>query len=146
MSYVYQALIMLPNEDRPSLDRIKEILQKLLALDPIARIKVQLDRAIVAIDDWQMSIQLQDSPHTIAAAQKIAELYLEEDDPRRLAIGNYSYHIEIDCQPDPQMNRFKYYVSVLDALANFPGAIIFNPLTNGFIEQLVIEDRSIGNY
>ncbi len=135
MSYVYQALVMLPNENQPSLDLIKEQLQQVFErIDPLASIRVKLDRLIIAIDDWQMNIRPNSSPDTIVTSQEIADLYLDEDDLRRSDLANYGFHIEVDSTPDPQMDRFKYYVSVLDALANFPGAIVFNPSTKGFIE------------
>jgi hypothetical protein len=138
MSYLYQAVVMLPTENQPTLDRIKDRLQKVFErVDPIACIRINLDRLIIAIDDWQMNIYPQSSPDTIAASQNIADLYLEADDPQKSELANYGLHIEVSCHPDPQMDRFKYYVCVLDALADFPGAIVFNPSTKGFIEQSI---------
>jgi hypothetical protein len=137
MSYLYQALVLLPMKNHPSLDLIKERIQKVFKLiTPTARMSIRADRLTITIDDWEMNIQSHSDAKTIAASQNIVRSYLEEEDPLQTDLANYGCHIEVNCDPDvdPQMNHFNYYVSVLNALANFHGAIIFNPITQGFIE------------
>jgi hypothetical protein len=138
MSYLYQALVMLPTKNHPSIDLIKERIQQVFKLiTPAARMSIQANRLTISIDDWDMNIQSSSDPHTIVASKNLVRLCLEEeDDSSKTDLTAVGCQIEVNCDPDtdPQMNNFNYYVSVLDALANFHGAIVFNPLTNGFIE------------
>lgn len=137
MSYLYQALVMLPMKNHPSLDLIKERIQQVLKLiTPAAKMSVRADRLTITIDDWEINIQPSSDPSKIVTSQNIVRSHLEEEDPIQTDLANYGCHIEVNCDPDvdPQMNYFNYYVAVLDALANFHGAIIFNPITQGFIE------------
>jgi hypothetical protein len=137
MSYLYQALVMLPMKNHPSLDLIKERIQQMFKLiTPAAKMSVRADRLTITIDDWEMNIQSSSDAKTIAASQNILKLCLEENDPSQTDLTTVGCQIEVNCDPDkdPNMNHFSYYVSVLDALANFRGAIIFNPITQGFIE------------
>lgn len=141
MSYVYQALVMLPTQHQPSLARITELLQQVFdRVAPAAQIDVRADnRVTIAIDDWEMNIHPHNDANTVVASQIIARAYLETDNSISATdLENYGFYLEVNCAPDedPNMNRFRYYVSVLEVLANFPGAIIYNPITKGFIESL----------
>jgi hypothetical protein len=140
MSYVYQALVMLPTQNQPSFDRITDLLHQVFdRVAPTAQIDIRADLVTIAIDDWEMNISPHNDANTVVEAQTIARSYLAEDDPLSATdLENYGFHLEVNCAPDedPHMDRFRYYVSVLEALANFPGAIIFNPITKGFIESV----------
>jgi hypothetical protein len=140
----YQAFIMLPARAAPSIDRVLERLQQVFdRVDDTARIETaESDCLKISISQgesgarevWQMRVYTNHDPSVLIEAQEIAAAHMEHDDPRKPTLATYDFRIEIGCDPDPQMERFNYYVHVLESLATLPGAIVFDPTTTGFIE------------
>jgi hypothetical protein len=140
----YQAFIMLPARKAPSIDRVREQLQQVFdRVDATARIETAEPNCLNitispgasgASEDWQMRVYANHDPSVLTEAQEIAAAHMESDDPRKSALATYDFRIEIGCDPDPTMDRFNYYVHVLESLSTFPGAIVFDPTTTGFIE------------
>ncbi len=140
----YQAFIMLPAGKAPSIDRVRAQLQQVFdRVDDTARIEIAEPDCLnitislgarSASEDWLMRISTNHDPSVLVEAQEIAAAHMEPDDPRKPALATYEFRIEIGCDPDPTMERFNYYVHVLESLATLPGAIVFDPTTTGFIE------------
>jgi hypothetical protein len=139
----YQALIMLSGREAPSIDLVKERLQevfdrvdKTAALETTAPncLKISIAPGDSGADDWQMRVSTNHDPAVLTEAQEIAAAHMEPDDPRKPTLATYDFRIEIGCDPDPNMDRFNYYVRVLESLSTLPGAIVFDPTTTGFIE------------
>ena len=140
----YQAKILLPSQDVPDLDSVKTKLQQVC--DRIkAHTRLESDRSnclTISIsapendppEDWLMRVYTNHEPHVLVESQEIAAAYMEPDDPRQAALATYGFRLEVSCDTDPDMDRFNYYVYVIEALASFPGAIVFDPTTTGFIE------------
>ncbi len=134
MSYSYQAWIMLPTDNSPSSECVKNRLQEVFdRVNPAAVFTIKPDYLIISIEDWQIQIYLNHDPAVLAESQEIAELYLEPNDPQKSALVNYGFRLEISCDRDRNLERFSYYIFVLEALETFAGAIVFNPITTGFI-------------
>ena len=140
----YQAFIMLPAHKAPSIDLVRERLQQVFdRIEADARIETtapnRLNISIApgdgdAHEDWQMRICTNSNPSVLVEAQEIAAEHMEPDDIRKPILATYDFRIEIGCDPDPNMDRFNYYVNVLESLETLPGAIVFDPTTTGFIE------------
>jgi hypothetical protein len=140
----YQAFIMLPAQMAPSIDRVREQLQQVFdRIDDTASIETTTpDRLNITIsqaassasEHWQMRVYTNHDPSVLVEAGEIAIAHMEPDDPRRAILATYDSRIEIGCDPDPNMDRFNYYVRVLESLSTLPGAIVFDPTTTGFIE------------
>ncbi len=140
----YQALVMLPTQNAPSLESIAEMLHNRFALTrdrlvdstaaPPQIEATEADSLTISIADWQIHLHPNRDPSVLAEAQEIAALYLEPDDRRKTILPTYDFRIEIACDPDPTMERFNYYVYVIETLETIPGAIVFDPTTTGFIE------------
>jgi hypothetical protein len=141
----YRAFIMLPTTpDDLSIDLVRTKLGQVFdRIDSLAQVEITLpDLLTISIArgdsstsaDWQMRVTTNCTPSVLVEARAIASTYLEPDDPRQLTLATYPYRIEIGCDPDPTMERFNYYVYVLEALETLPGAIVFDPTTTGFIE------------
>ncbi len=140
----YQAFIMLPTPDDLSIDLVRAKLQQVFdRIDSPPQVETTLpDRLTISIArgdnstsaDWQIRVATNCTPSVLVEARAIAAAHLEPDDPRQTALATYPCRIEIGCDPDPTMDRFNYYVYVLEALETLPGAIVFDPTTTGFIE------------
>ena len=135
MSYSYQAFVMLPTENSPAPDAVKQQIQQRFDLaHPVAQIAIEPDYITITIEDWQLRISANGDPYVLEEAQEIATQHLELGDPKRAALATYSFRLEISCDEDPNMDYFNCYIYVLEALSEFPGAIVFDPSTTGFIE------------
>ena len=143
MSYSYQAFVMLPTENSPSPECVKDRLQQVFhasqerlgeQVNPEPQIAIDSDCLTISIEDWQMRIYLNCDPCVSIESQDIAATHLESADPKQAALSTCGFRLELSCDLDPHLDRFNYYINVLEALATFPGAIIFNPSTTGFIE------------
>jgi phosphoribosylaminoimidazole carboxylase (NCAIR synthetase) len=135
MSYSYQAFVMLPTENPPSLDLVKQhIHQRVDGANPPARIAIESDYITITVEDWQLRIAANCAPDVLVEAQEIAAKHLEPEDPKRTMLATYGFRLEISCDEDPNMDYFNYYIYALEALSGFPGAIVFDPSTTGFIE------------
>lgn len=132
----YRAFILLPAHNAPSIERVKHELQQVFdRVEAPTRIEITDPNCLtLSIADWQIRIYTNGDPSVLVEAQEIAAAHLEPDDPRQATLPTYDFRIEIGCDPDPRMERFNYYVYVLETLNNFPGAIVFDPTTTGFIE------------
>ncbi len=140
----YQAFIMLPGQNAPSIDRVREQLQQVfdrvnaaVSIETVAPnlINIAISQGESgASEDWQMRVWTNSDPAVLIEAQEIAAEHMEHDDPRLAILATYDFRIEICCDPDPTMDRFNYYVYVLESLETLPGAIVFDPTTTGFIE------------
>jgi hypothetical protein len=135
MSYSYQAFVMLPTENSPSPDLVKQQLQQRFDLaNPLAQIAIEPEYISITVEDWQLRISANGDPYVLEEAQEIAAEHLEPDDPKRVALATYGFRLEISCDEDPNMDYFNYYIYALEALSEFSGAIVFDPSTSGFIE------------
>ncbi len=132
----YQAFIMLPAQKAPSIELVKDrLLQVFDRLEVPTQVEIiTANRLTISVPDWQMRVNINADPSVLVEARSIAAAHMEPDDSRKQTLATYDFRIEIDCDPDPRMERFNYYVHVLDALQIFPGAIVFDPTTTGFIE------------
>jgi hypothetical protein len=140
----YQAFIMLSAQTAPSIDRVREQLQQVFdRVDDTASIDLTTPNcltiaislsAIGETQDWQMRVYTNHDPSVLVEAQEIATSHMEPDDPRKPTLATYDFRIEIATDPDPYLDRFNYYVHVLESLSTLPGAIVFDPTTTGFIE------------
>jgi hypothetical protein len=140
----YQAFIMLPAQTAPSIELVRDRLQQVFdRIEAGTRIETTApNRLNIAIssgkdeanEDWQMCVCTNSEPSVLIEAQEIAAAHMESDDPRKPILATYDFRIEIGCDPDPSMDRFNYYVHILDSLEKLPGAIVFDPITTGFIE------------
>jgi hypothetical protein len=135
MSYSYQAFVMLPTEHSPSPDLVKQQIQQRFDLaNPLAQIEIEPDYITITVEDWQMRVCANSDPSVLEEAQEIAAKHLEPDDPKQAALVTYGFRLEISCDEDPNMDYFNCYIYVLEALSEFPDAIVFDPSTTGFIE------------
>ncbi len=135
MSYSYQAFVMLPTENSPSSDLVKQQLQQRVdGATPPAQIAIEPDYITITVADWQLRISANGDPFVLEEAQEIAATHLEPEDPKREILATYGFRLEISCDEDPNMDYFNYYIYALEALSEFPGAIVFDPSTTGFIE------------
>jgi hypothetical protein len=126
---------MLPTDNSPSLDRVKDLLQPVLEhVNPMTQFAIESDFISISIEDWQMRIWANSDPSVLIESQEIAAAHLEPEDPNQSTLLTYGFRLEISCDLDPNLDRFNYYIHVLEALETLPGAIIFNPSTAGFIE------------
>ncbi len=135
MSYSYQAFIMLPTENSPSPESVKDRLQPVFdTVNPMAQFAIEPDCLIISIDNWQIRIYSNNDPSVLLESQEIAAEHLEPEDPKQSALSRCGFRLEVSCDVDPNMDRFNYYIHVLEALTTFPNAIVFDPTTTGFIE------------
>jgi hypothetical protein len=135
MSYSYQAFVMLPTENSPSPDLVKQQIQQRFDLaNPVAQIAIEPNHITITVEDWQLRIATNGDPYVLIESQEIAAAHLESDDPKQAELATYGFRLEISCDEDPNMDYFNYYIYVLEALSGFPGAIVFDPSTTGFIE------------
>ncbi len=135
MSYSYQAFVMLPTENSPSPDLVKQqIQQRVDGVNPPAQIAIEPDYITITVEDWQLQISANGDPYVLEEAVEIAAAHLEPEDPKRAILATYGFRLEISCDEDPNMDYFNYYIYALEALSEFPGAIVFDPSTTGFIE------------
>jgi hypothetical protein len=126
---------MLPTENSPSPDLVKQQIQQRFDLaDPPVQIAIEPDYITITIEDWQMRISANGDPYVLEEAQEIAAKHLEPDDPNRAILATHGFRLEISCDEDLNMDYFNCYIYVLEALSEFPGAIVFDPSTTGFIE------------
>jgi hypothetical protein len=135
MSYSYQAFVMLPTENSPSLDLVQQqIHQRFDGANPPAQIAIESDCLTITVEDWQLRITANSDPSVLAESQEIAATHLEPEDPNQSILATYGFRLEISCDEDPNMDYFNYHIYALEALSEFPGAIVFDPSTTGFIE------------
>lgn len=126
---------MLPKENAPSLDLVRQqIHQRADGANPPAQIAIESDCITITVEDWQLRISANGDPDVLEESQEIAATHLEPEDPKRAILATYGFRLEISCDEDPNMDYFNYYIYALEALSEFPGAIVFDPSTTGFIE------------
>jgi hypothetical protein len=99
---------------------------------PEAEISRQDQTITVSLGRWDIRLHLDEDAHVAAEAKEFPNVFPEC--PRSLEIARCSRRVEIASPGrDPNIKYFNDYVFVLQALEEFQGVILFDPVSGELI-------------
>ena len=138
----YTAMVMLPSDTTVSLEQVEAKLRSTLGA-PLKKPGGESSRQAVEVfregnqltlfvNDWSLYIWADSSPTVLEETQGIVELFGQERSDQAV-LSTYGFRFDISCDDDPDQEYFDDYVLVLQAMKEFPGAVLFDPEAESFI-------------
>lgn len=120
---MYQAHLLL----EPGTDFTFEEAQKRLAARfPGFTLQSGAGALVLAHGDWEIHLRFNSGPDVLADSQALAERISGQEDGRDIASIDRRVEIASDV-PDPEMDHFNDYLTVLETLQTFRGVIAVDP-------------------
>lgn len=120
---MYQAHLLLQSDTDFTLE---EAARRLRDRFPTFTVQAEPNLLTLASQDWEIHFQLNEGPEVLEDSARIAELVAGGDDGQELA--SISRRVEIGSEvPDPEMDHFDDYLTVLETMQTFKGVIAVDP-------------------
>jgi hypothetical protein len=101
---------------------------QLAARFPDATVSREGDRIRLIKGEWQIELAIADGPQVQSEAEGFAGKIAGLEPQEAAAIASCSQRIEVDSDvPDPFMEHFNDFLTVVEVLKSFPGVIVIDP-------------------
>ncbi len=131
---MYSASILLAGEIEISFEQLTAAATELANNFESRLASVDADRQRIQLTwgDWNCYLTLNTKSYVLAESAEMAERFgTDRGDATRIA--TCKSRIEVSSDDDPPMDHFNDYIFTLEAIAQFPGAVIFENASGKFI-------------
>lgn len=129
----YNSLILLPADSRASIDDVERIARESYADDEReVFLEVGDTDLTLTIEEWEMIISLNNSPHVLAESKEMAEEFAAAR-PDKDEIAACDRRFEISTDADADMEYFNDYALMTERLGNLEGAKIWEGAQQEFM-------------
>jgi len=120
---MYQAFGLLkPDSDFTLTETAKRLAEKFPAFSVVH----SGEKLTLSSEDWEIQLTLVTSPQVLQESREIEEKIGGDED--NLGISNCDRRVEVVSDtPDPELNHFNDYLSVIEVLQSFKGIIAVDP-------------------
>jgi hypothetical protein len=114
--------LLLPDTDFTLADAGRRLIARL----PGSTVAQAGERLTLAKEDWEIHLTLRQGPEVLAESRTIAEHIGGAED--ELGITRCDRRVEVESDvPDPEMDHFNDYLTVIEVLVSFGGVIGVDP-------------------